>query len=398
MKTRDYIIIGAGITGLAIARELILQEPGLNIAILEKENRIGVHASGRNSGVLHSGIYYPENTLKAEMCAKGARAMAEYCEENGLPIQRQGKVITPVKIEDDPQVDLLYQRAVNNGARVSILDRKELAEIEPAVSSATGRALYSPDTAVIEPGLVLERLAGELADRGVNIHYSSQVTDADPELNQVTVNKSSKLIYRRLINSAGQFTDRIAHRFQVGGRYTILPFKGIYYLLDKRSEIKLNGLVYPLPDLNVPFLGVHSVNSLNGRTYFGPTAIPVFGREHYQGLEGIELSQALPISWLLLQQYLRNNQGFRRFAHEEAGRFLRKKFAAAARALVPELKAEYLLPSSKVGIRAQLLDKKKHQLVMDFLVEKKDNTTHILNAVSPAFTSAFEFAKYAVKV
>jgi L-2-hydroxyglutarate oxidase LhgO len=392
----DAIIIGAGITGLSIARELKRQSSGISILILEKEQRLGAHGSGRNSGVLHSGVYYPETSLKAKVCGRGAAAMAAFCEEYDLPINRIGKVIVPVRGEDDPQLELLYTRANNNGANVSMLDEFQLRDIEPEARSATGRALYSPDTAVVDPKSILECLYTLLRSEGVDILFNSPVLKADPDKNQVEISPDKKFTYGRLFNATGQFTDRIAHIFGIGKKYTLLPFKGIYYKLCKGSGLHINSLIYPVPDLNVPFLGVHSVKSIDDEIYFGPTAVPAFGREHYQGLKGIELQDGLSISYHLLQQYVRNRQGFRQFAHEEAGRFMKKKFTEAAQVLVPNLRQEHLVTSNKIGIRAQLLDREKHELVMDFLIERKDNTVHVLNAVSPAFTSAFEFAKHVV--
>ena len=188
--------------------------------------------------------------------------------------------------------------------------------------------------------------------------------------------------------------DQVARMFDIGSKYALLPFKGIYYSLDEQSGIHLNGLVYPVPDLGVPFLGVHSVRTIQGKVYLGPTAVPAFGRENYRGLTGIRAGDAGRIAYQLAQQYINNNQGFRKFAHEEAGRFLKSRFTEAAQLLIPRLENRHLRPSQKVGIRAQLVDKERHELVMDFLVEKRANSTHILNAVSPAFTSAFAFARH----
>lgn len=392
----DTIIIGAGIIGLSIARELKRQDADISILILEKEAHLGAHGSGRNSGVLHSGIYYPEDSLKAKVCRNGAIAMAEYCEKYGLPIKRLGKVIVPLKTEDDAQIDLLYKRAINNGANVSLIDNIQLKDIEPEVCSVSGKALYSPDTAVIDPSAVLEHLADDLQKKGVHIQFNSPVKKADPDKNQVEAYPGKQYVYGRLFNATGQFTDRIAHLFGIGKKFTLLPFKGFYYRLSENSNLHINGLIYPVPDLNVPFLGIHSVKIITGEIYFGPTAVPAFGREHYQGLKGIELQDGALISYQLVQQYIRNKQGFRRFVHEEAGRFLKRKFVEAAQALVPGLKPEHLVVSDKVGIRAQLLDRDKHELVMDFIIERKDNTVHVMNAVSPAFTSAFEFAKHII--
>ncbi len=390
----DLIVLGAGITGLSVARQKILDNPNCRILILEKEKQIGLHGSGRNSGVLHSGIYYPTDTLKAKFCAEGAQLMAEYCHENGLPIARYGKVILPTRSADDSQIDLLYERGIKNGAKVQIISSKDLKKIEPEAYSITSRALYSPNTSVVDPHLVLNQIQVDLINAGVIIAFGEYVASVDPQQSIISTNKNSKYKYSHLVNCTGQYSDLVSKLFDVGQEYFLLPFKGLYYGLNSKSDIKLNGLVYPVPDLNVPFLGVHSVKLVDGEIYFGPTAVPAFGREHYHGLSGINIKDAAQISYYLSRQYISNKQGFRVFAHQEANRFIKSKFLENAKRLIPRLTVDDLVQSNKVGIRAQLLNKKTHELVMDFLVERRDNTTHVLNAVSPAFTSAFSFAKY----
>lgn len=393
----DYVVVGAGITGLAIARSLLNQHPEAKIGIFEKEANSGIHGSGRNSGVLHSGIYYPESSLKAKFCADGSKQMAEFCLEQNLPLSRMGKVIVPTKPEQDPQVDLLYERGVKNGARVSIIDRQQLKDIEPEATSATERALHSPDTAVVDPMMVLRKLNQLLKEQGVIFHYGQGLDRAQPEHNCFVTQTGHNVKYGKLFNAAGQHADRIAHLFGTAKQYTLLPFKGMYFSLDPESGIHLNGLVYPVPDLNVPFLGVHSVKKISGEIYFGPTAIPALGRENYVGLEGLEPIEAARICSNLAIQYWKNQQGFRNYAHEEAGRFLKPRFVAAAKVLIPRLQTNHLNPSSKVGIRAQLLNIETRQLEMDFMLHQYENTVHVLNAVSPAFTSSFPFADHVVK-
>jgi L-2-hydroxyglutarate oxidase LhgO len=394
----DFAVIGAGITGLAIARSLLNIHPGARIGVFEKEPQLGAHGSGRNSGVLHSGIYYPENSLKAKFCANGSKQLTAFCEEHGLPISRMGKVIVPTRPEQDPQIDLLHARSMHNGAEVRIIDRQQLKEIEPESASATDRALYSPETAVIEPLLVLKKLNQLLQSEGVSFHYATRLEKALPDQNCFITQTSDRINYRTLFNAAGQHADRIAHLFGTADQYTLLPFKGMYFSLAPQSGIHLNGLVYPVPDLNVPFLGVHSVKKISGEVYFGPTAIPALGRENYIGLKGLEPAEAARICGNLAIQYWKNLQGFRNYAHEEAGRFVKSRFAEAARVLIPRLQTHHLIPSAKVGIRAQLLNTKTRQLEMDFLVHTHGNTVHVLNAVSPAFTSAFPFAEHVVEL
>lgn len=396
MQTFDFLIVGAGIIGLAMARELRARHPKASIAVLEKEDSIGQHASGRNSGVLHSGIYYKEGSLKAQVCAEGAREMAAYCKERDLPLSQTGKVILPVSMDDGPQLDLLYKRAKANGARVEIIDKDQLKEIEPAARSVLGKALYAPETSVIDPKRILASLSKELEKDRIQIIYNSPVHTISKHRKTV-LSDSSVYSYGHLINAAGIFADKIAKAFDIGQKYVMAPFKGLYYDLSPKSALQINHLIYPVPDLNVPFLGVHFTKSVSGNVYVGPTAIPALGRENYTGLDGMNLSEAAINLMRMGRLYLCNQQGFRRYAHEEASRFIKKYFIQAARNLVPDLVPSDLVPSKKVGIRAQLLDTKQNKLVSDFLVERAENSTHILNAVSPAFTSAFSFSRLVVE-
>lgn len=395
VKHYDYVIVGAGIIGLTVARELLSRHSDARVLILEKEPEAGLHGSGRNSGVLHSGIYYPEGSLKARMCSAGAKLMAAYCDANKLPIARLGKVILPVHEDDDAQIDLLFRRAQANGAQVELLDERQLLEREPSARSATGRGLYSPDTAVVEPRGIILHLLHELRSAGVEVLFSARIHDAKPAEAGLDTNYGS-LSYGWLFNCTGQYADKVGQRFLVGRRYTLLPFKGIYYRLSPTSKVACNGLIYPVPDLKVPFLGVHYTKKIDGQVYLGPTAVPALGREHYRGFDGMSLSESVAILYRLAQQYALNKQGFRHFSHSEALRFFKSRFAEAARRLTPELRNDDLLACDKVGIRAQLLDLQKHELVMDFVVENGENSTHVLNAISPAFTSSMSFAKYIV--
>lgn len=391
----DFAVVGAGIVGVAIARELKRRHPGASIAVFDKEKSPGLHGSGRNSGVLHSGIYYPEQSLKAKMCADGARLMGEYCDVHGLPIRRLGKVIVPTRPEEQGMLEILMQRGRANGADVAMLDAQQLHDIEPDVRSATGMALHSPRTAVVDPKSILLHMVGRLAEEGVRFCFGAGLECADAQDSSMTIG-GERVGYGVLFNAAGQHADRVAHLFGAGTDYMLLPFKGIYYHLRADSGIRCNGLIYPVPDLNVPFLGVHFTRKIDGDVFLGPTAIPAFGRENYRGLVGLDLRESLQILYRLAQQYALNRQGFRRFSHAEALRFFKGRFVEAARALVPGLRAGHLEASDKVGIRAQLLHVGSHELVTDFVVERRCNTVHVLNAISPAFTSAMSFAKHIV--
>jgi len=391
----DFIIIGAGIMGLSIARELKKRHPNSKIALLEKESVLGLHSSGRNSGVLHSGIYYKENSIKAKVCVEGARELADYCFEFKLPIQKIGKLIIPTNQNETKYLDLLFNRAKNNGVSIELINEQQLKELEPETQSINGQALFSPNTAVIEPIPILEHIAAQLSLKNTNIFYNQRITNIDPD--QSTILSSGETYsYSHLFNTAGLFADKIANSFHISKKYSILPFKGLYFKLSKSSKIKINHLIYPIPDLNVPFLGVHFTKKLDGDIYVGPTAIPAFGRENYHGFNNINLFETSKILYQIFKQYISNRQGFRKFTHQEAIRFFKPKFTSAAQKLIPNLRMNDLDKSDKVGIRAQLVDLESKELVMDFLIEHDKNSTHILNAVSPAFTSAFSFSKMVI--
>ena len=206
----------------------------------------------------------------------------------------------------------------------------------------------------------------------------------------------TKINYGYLVNTAGLHADEVAHSFQVGLRYTLLPFKGVYWKLSKESGIKVNHLIYPVPDLSVPFLGIHTTTGIDGNIYLGPTAFPAFGRENYHGLDGISFSDLKRILMILVKQFSSGQDGFRSLVWQEGGRYFKPYFANAVRQLLPNIKNKYLLRSNKVGIRAQMFDTLKNKFVNDFLVENGKSSTHILNAISPAWTCAFPFARYIV--
>lgn len=391
-KNYDFVVVGAGIVGLSIARELHARHPQQSICVLEKEPDTGKHASGRNSGVLHSGIYYAPGSMKARVSVEGRRLMTQYCDENKLPIVRAGKVILPVRPDDDRQLDILLSRAKANDVRAELLDQEQLREVEPKAHSITGKALYVPDACVVDPKAILHHIVEDLRSRNVEIRFGTPVTSVNAKDSEVAAGEDS-LSFGHLFNAAGAYADVVAKGFGVGSHYTILPFRGLYYRVDPAAEMHIQHLIYAVPDLRVPFLGVHYMRTVSGDVFLGPTVIPAFGRENYTFFQGLNLYDTSEILVRIAQQYARNNQGFRRLVHQESLRFLRHYFAQAAQALTPDIRPKHLLACDKVGIRAQLLDTRSKELVMDFLIEGTSNSTHVLNAVSPAFTSSFAFSR-----
>ena len=396
MISVDYFIVGAGIIGLSVAKELKARRPKSKVLVLEKELVPGLHSSGRNSGVLHSGIYYPPDSLKAKVCRQGSLEMAAYCKERKLPLNQIGKILLPLNADDAHQLDLMEDRAPKNGVLVHRLDRKALSKKEPEARSATGEALFVPGTSVGDSSAVINAIYNECLLAGIEVKCSSVISQVDISKKKVQLSDGTQLIYGHLINASGLHADSVAHQFSVGKKYTLLPFKGIYWKLSPDSGIRVNHLIYPVPDLRVPFLGVHTTTSIDGNVYLGPTAVPAFGRENYRGLEGVTVSELLRITNLLIKQTISGKDGFRRLAWQEGRRYFKPWFADAARQILPRLKSTDLLPCSKVGIRAQMYDRHNQKLVNDFVVEKGENSTHILNAISPAWTSAFPFARYVI--
>jgi L-2-hydroxyglutarate oxidase LhgO len=389
----SILICGAGIVGLTLARELVLRGHS-DILVLDKEPEIGRHASGRNSGVLHAGIYYAPGSLRAKSCLAGNRRMREYCTTRGLPLSLDGKVIVAREEAELPILRELFARALANGANVELIDEQRLAEIEPNAQTAGGLALLSHDTAVVDPRAVLKSLAAELAASGkvellLNARFAGLKDDRTILADTPTSRR--EIAFTLFVNAAGAHGDRVADAFGLGRGFRLIPFKGIYKKLKKERAHLVRGSIYPVPNIKNPFLGVHFTRSVYGEVYIGPTAIPAFGRENYGLLKGID-SEWLAILLRDAELFLRNKK-FREVALSEPRKYFFKSFFADARKLVKELDPADIEASPKVGIRPQLVDVRKHELVMDFVIERGERSVHVLNSISPAFTSSLFFAE-----
>ncbi len=387
----DFVIVGAGIVGLTLARELALRKLG-KILVLEKEPQVGHHASGRNSGVVHAGIYYAADSLKAKFCVEGARRLIQYVDEHNLPILKCGKVIVATKPENTKTLNTLLDRANANGVEARRITLEELRDLEPEARSHDF-AIWSPKTAVIDSKAVLQELSAELKHLGVEVQFGHEVTHIDPRTKKITTSRGS-IDYGFLFNTAGVYADRIAHYFNVGRQYRILPFKGLYWKATENFTAKVRCLIYPAPDIRMPFLGVHITRTVDGKVLFGPTAIPAFGRENYSLLGGLDPLETPQIAWQLLRMLIRNPANFRSYVKEEMARYRFRNFYAESKSLVHHLEPNDIGEFYKVGIRAQLMDLRKGQLEMDFIIESGADSMHVLNAISPAFTSAFAFAPF----
>jgi L-2-hydroxyglutarate oxidase len=387
----DYVIAGAGIVGLTVARELATRKAG-KILVLEKEPEVGKHASGRNSGVIHAGVYYASDSLKAKFCTDGSKRLLAYAEENKLPLLKCGKVIVATKPETVATLATLHERANKNGVTVHKITLDELKKLEPQAKSYE-YALHSPNSAVIDSHSVLDQLLTDLNQLGVDVVYHQEVHNIDPKTKTVYT-ANTTVNYGYFINAAGVYADRLAHLFGVGLNYRILPFKGLYWKATRAFADKIKGLIYPAPDLSMPFLGVHITKTVTGDVLFGPTAIPAFGRENYSLLGGLDLLESPVIITHLLGMLIRNPANFRKYVREELGRYVPRNFFNETKSLVHEIQRQDIAQFYKVGIRPQLMDLDKKQLENDFVLRAGDHSMHVLNAISPAFTSALSFAVY----
>jgi L-2-hydroxyglutarate oxidase len=390
----DVLIVGGGMVGLCIAHQLLERGVTSSITVLDKEPSLGRHSSGRNSGVLHAGLYYKPGTLKAQVCVAGARRLRAWVEGRNLPLNPCGKVIVPPRGDLDPQLDVLAERGRANGAMVELWDAQQLHELIPEARTASGRALWSPNTAVVKPIKVVEQLQRELQQRGVRFVQSQPGWTAIPQQQQLQLSDGTTLSYGHLFNCAGLQADRVAHQFGVGSTYNLLPFKGLYWQLKHDCPIQPQTNLYPVPDLAVPFLGVHFTPSADPTPLvsIGPTATPAWGRENYRGLQALEPTMAAANLAVLARQYVANRGGFRRYVHEQAFLALPPLLLRAAQQLIPAVRAEHLELSQKVGIRSQLFNHTTQRLEDDFLCLPGPASTHVLNAISPAFTASFALA------
>jgi L-2-hydroxyglutarate oxidase LhgO len=392
-KTSDYLIIGAGIIGFSVARALLQRDPGCSIRILEKEASAGSHASGRNSGVLHAGFYYSHDSLKARFTRDGNQRMRDYCFEQKLSINHCGKLVVAVNEEEIAGLEELFRRANVNGIETSLITAAEARELEPRVRTVD-KALWSPTTSSVNPRQIMQALENELKSAGVQIDkgvaYSSN--------NQEKVETSNGVYSAgHFINAAGLYADRIAHDHGFGEQYRVAPFKGLY--LTANSKIgTFKRHIYPVPNLNNPFLGVHFTLTVDLSLKIGPTAIPAFWREQYSGLKGFnlyELSETVRNNTAL---FLQDPSDYRKLAAQEMRKYFKNTLVADAARMATDVDVSMFSGWGAPGIRAQLLDIQKRTLVNDFVVEGDAKSTHILNAVSPAFTCAFPFADYVVDI
>ncbi|MDP4013335.1 MAG: L-2-hydroxyglutarate oxidase [Candidatus Nanopelagicales bacterium] len=390
-SSADVAVIGGGIVGLAVARQILLDHPGSRVAVFDKEPRIATHASGRNSGVLHAGFYYAADSLKARLTRRGNQLLREFCAEMNVTVRECGKVVVAKDEAELDTLDVLLRRARANGVELEPVDEAGLRELEP-LARTTQRALWSPTTAVADPVAVVEAMAADFRHMGGELHLGTAVVAARPGRVQTAADAIS---VGHIVNCAGLQCDQVARWFGMCDDYAVLPFKGVYRYGNWPAG-RLRRHVYPVPDLRNPFLGVHVTVTVDGGVKIGPTAIPALSRENYGLLQGLRPSE-VPATLRGLSRFLRNGENDAwGLTRSELRKYSGRVLAAGASKLVPSVRPRDFRRRGRPGIRAQLVHLRTGSLESDFVLRGDESSTHVLNAVSPAWTSSLAVAQHVV--
>ena len=395
-RTFDFVVVGGGIVGLSTARALLERHPGARLVVLEKEGGWARHQTGHNSGVIHSGIYYKPGSLKARFCREGAKALVEFCQERGIEYEICGKVIVATEPGELPLLENLRERGLKNGLEVEKLDPQGLKEAEPHASGLA--ALRVPSTGIVDYKRVAAEFAAMVEEGGGELRKGTEVQQVSERGREVLVQTSrGTCTARSLVNCAGLHSDRVARLCGVDPGTRIVPFRGEYYELRRERRHLVKNLIYPVPDPNFPFLGVHFTRSIDGMVEAGPNAVLGLAREGYRKADFVlkDFVEALsyPALWRLARANWRTGLG-------EIHRSLsRRAFVRGLQRLVPEVGEGDVVPI-EAGVRAQALTE-EGKLVDDFLISEGENSVHVLNAPSPAATASIpigeEIARRAAK-
>ena len=392
-KHVDLVVVGAGIIGLATAHRYLAQCPGASVLVLERESGLALHQTGRNSGVLHSGIYYAPGSMKAELAVAGRSSMAKFCEERDIDYEICGKVIVATQSDEIDRLRALRERADLNGLDAELIDASHLNEIEPHCSGI--EALHVPSTGIVSYAAVCEVLAAEIEHQGGVINYQTQVLAIEESHQGARVSTSrGEVVAGLVVNCAGLRCDQVAEMVGASEGNRIVPFRGEYFELVPHRRNLVRGLIYPVPDPSFPFLGVHLTRMIDGSVHAGPNAVLAMAREGYRwrDIEPRQIREHLGNQglWRLARKYWRTGAG-------EIWRSVSKAaFVRALQRLVPEIGVEDL-EASPAGVRAQAMDA-EGELMDDFAITQTSNSLHVLNAPSPAATASLEIAGQIVRM
>ena len=386
----DIAVIGGGIIGLATAMTLARSYPGRRFVLLEKETEVARHQTGHNSGVIHAGIYYAPGSQKANFCSTGGRLLREFCDERGIPYRMCGKVIVAVDEEERPRLQDLYERGTANGAEgLEMVGPERLRELEPHAAGV--EAIHSPNTGIIDFGAVADAFASELTEGGGDLLTGAEVVGIDERGDGAHVETTQgEVSARRIINCAGLHADRVARMMGVDPGLRIIPFRGEYFAIRPERRDLVHGLIYPVPNPKLPFLGVHFTRRIDGSVEAGPNAVLALAREGYRKTS-FRLGEAL--GTLTYPGFWRMSATYWISGISEQYRSMRKgSFLKSLQTLVPGIRMEDLA-SPGAGVRAQAIDSRGN-LVQDFAISQTQNAIHVLNAPSPGATSALTISRY----
>ncbi|HEY0741263.1 MAG TPA: L-2-hydroxyglutarate oxidase [Chryseosolibacter sp.] len=385
----DIVIVGGGIVGLATALSVLEKKPGSKVLVVEKEGEVAKHQTGNNSGVIHSGLYYKPGSLKAKNCIDGYNLLIDFCNQNDVPYELCGKIVVATEDKEVPLLKNLFDRGAQNGLTgFKMLNAAQLKEYEPHVNGVAG--FFVPQTGIVDYKVVAEKYATLIRKNGGHIHLSEKVFDIQLNSTGVTV-ITDKASYeaKQLINCAGLYSDKIAKLTMPEVNVKIIPFRGEYYKLKKDKEYLVKNLIYPVPDPNFPFLGVHFTRMMKGGVEAGPNAVLAFKREGYKRSD-INMSElAETLAWpgfqKVAKKYWRTGLG------EMYRSFSKAAFTKALQKLMPEIREEDLVDGG-AGVRAQACDR-TGGLVDDFLILEKEQVINVCNAPSPAATSSLSIGR-----
>ncbi|MBG73357.1 MAG: L-2-hydroxyglutarate oxidase [Chloroflexi bacterium] len=390
MKKFDISIIGGGIVGLATAMYAKEKYPEKTICVFEKENILAKHQTGNNSGVIHAGIYYQPNSQKAKFCWPGSLLLRKFCDQNEIEYEMCGKLIIATKEDEIERLNNLHERGLKNGVEgLELIDKQKIKEIEPYVEAIKG--LWSPNTGIIDYKKLTEAYANIFNNNGGLIlknHELMNIEENDKSLILETNIGEYETNY--LINCSGLFADRVAKMMDLDFDVRIVPFRGEYYTLTNESEKMVNGLIYPVPDPDLPFLGVHFTKRINGEVEAGPNAVMAYSREGYKkfdiNLKDMYESFSYPGFWKMVKSNWKTGLS-------EQYRSLNKlKFVKSLQTLIPSISSKDLT-NPGAGVRAQAIDKNGN-LLQDFSIVKTNNSLHVLSAPSPGATSSLKIAEH----
>lgn len=384
----DFAIIGGGIVGLSAGMALSKRYPNARIVVLEKESNWAYHQTGNNSGVIHSGIYYKPGSFKAKFCREGSRSMVEFCKEHGIDYEVCGKVIVATEPKELPLLENLYKRGLENGLNVTKIAAEEVKEIEPHVNCIAG--IRVPTTGIANYKQVCQKYADIIKSLGGELRLNTKVEKiSETGITQVLETNNGTFETRCVINCAGLHSDRVAKLGHVDPKAKIVPFRGEYYELKPEKRYLVKTLIYPVPNPDFPFLGVHFTRMIDGSVHAGPNAVLSFKREGYKktdfDLRDFAEVMTYPGFWKLAAKHA--DEGIQEIIRS----FSKAAFVRSLQKLIPSVQADDLVPTH-AGVRAQAL-MNDGKLVDDFLIVEGKNAIHVCNAPSPAATSSIEIGK-----